>query len=99
MVRPQSEPRAQAGAIVRALRRSRGMLLRAGVASAAINVLALTGSVYALQIYNGVLPARSAAALAVLTLVMLGLYAAERRCSTRCARASWATLPRASMPT
>ncbi len=78
MVRLKSRgPRAQPSVIARALRRSRGTLVRAGAASAAINVLALTGSAYALQIYNRVLPARSAAALVLLTLVMLTFYAAS----------------------
>jgi ATP-binding cassette subfamily C protein len=78
MARRQSNgPRAQACAIARALRRSWGILLFAGLLSGAINVLALTGPVYMLEIYNRVLPSGSVQTLLVLTLAMLGLYAAS----------------------
>ena len=57
------------------MRRNRLLLLAAGLASGVINILALTGSVYMLEVYNRVLPSRSVSLLAVLTLAMLGLYA------------------------
>lgn len=78
MARPQSAGlREEVCAIVRTLRRSRGILLIAGLVSGAINILALTGSVYTLELYARVLPARSAPALVALTLAMLALYAAS----------------------
>ena len=60
MVRREERPRAQTCAIARALRRSRRRASRApGSLSGAINVLALTGPLYMLEIYNRVLPSRS----------------------------------------
>ncbi len=44
--------------------------------SAVANVLALTGSLYMLQVYDRVLPARSIPTLVGLTVLMVGLYAA-----------------------
>jgi ATP-binding cassette subfamily C protein len=49
--------------------------LSAGLVSGAVNVLALTGPLYMLEVYNRVLPQRSVSALVVLTLAMLALYA------------------------
>ncbi len=72
-MRPQ-QSRAQSRVVAHALRPSWHLLLLAGLVSGAVNVLALTGSVYTLEIYNSVLPHRSAAVLAALTLAMLGLY-------------------------
>lgn len=43
--------------------------------SAVANVLALTGSLYMLQVYDRVLPARSIPTLVGLTVLMVGLYA------------------------
>jgi PrtD family type I secretion system ABC transporter len=45
-----------------------------GLFSAAINVLALTGSVYMLQLYDRVLPSHSVATLVGLTIIMVVLY-------------------------
>jgi ATP-binding cassette subfamily C protein len=45
-----------------------------GLFSAAINVLALTGSIYMLQLYDRVLPSHSVATLVGLTIIMLVLY-------------------------
>jgi len=70
-------PRAETCALALALRRSRGHFLAAGLASGAVNVLALTGPAYMLEVYNGVLPSRSVPLLALLTLTMLALYAAS----------------------
>jgi len=50
-------------------------LLKAGLCTAAVNVLALTGPLYMLEVYSAALPSRSLARLFVLTLAMLGLYA------------------------
>ncbi|WP_292396882.1 type I secretion system permease/ATPase [Mesorhizobium sp.] len=50
-------------------------LIGVGVFSAVINVLALTGSVYMLQIYDRVLPSQSIPTLVGFTIGMLGLYA------------------------
>lgn len=50
-------------------------LIGVGVFSAVINILALTGSVYMLQIYDRVLPSQSIPTLVGFTIGMLGLYA------------------------
>jgi ATP-binding cassette, subfamily C, type I secretion system permease/ATPase len=57
------------------VRRSLRALLAAAALSGAINILALTGPLYMLQIYNRVLPTGSVAVLAALTAAMLALYA------------------------
>ncbi len=67
-------PRAETCAVRRALRPSRGALWAAGLVSGAVNILALTGPLYMLEVYNRVLPTRSASALVGLTLAMLALY-------------------------
>lgn len=46
-----------------------------GLFSAVINILALTGSIYMLQIYDRVLPSQSVPTLVGFTIGMLGLYA------------------------
>jgi ATP-binding cassette subfamily C protein len=46
------------------------------VFSGALNLLALTGSFYMLQVYDRVLPSRSIPTLVGLTVLMAGLYAA-----------------------
>lgn len=50
-------------------------LLGVALFSAVINILALTGSVYMLQIYDRVLPSQSVPTLVGFTIGMLGLYA------------------------
>ena len=50
-------------------------LVGIGLFSAVINVLALTGSVYMLQVYDRVLPSQSVPTLIGFTIGMLGLYA------------------------
>ncbi len=50
-------------------------LVGVGLFSAVINVLALTGSVYMLQVYDRVLPSQSVPTLVGFTVGMLGLYA------------------------
>jgi ATP-binding cassette subfamily C protein len=56
--------------------RCREGLAAAGLFSAAINVLALTGAIYMLQVYDRVLPARHIPTLVGLTVLMVGLYVA-----------------------
>lgn len=58
-----------------ALRSSHRAFAGVGIFSAAVNILALTGSVYMLQLYDRVLPAHSVPTLIGLTLIMLLLYA------------------------
>ncbi|MBN9551790.1 MAG: type I secretion system permease/ATPase, partial [Alphaproteobacteria bacterium] len=57
-----------------ALLRSAPGLIGVGVFSGVINVLALTGSVYMLQVYDRVLPSQSVPTLVGFTIGMLGLY-------------------------
>lgn len=57
-----------------ALLRSAPGLIGVGVFSGVINVLALTGSVYMLQVYDRVLPSQSIPTLVGFTIGMLGLY-------------------------
>jgi PrtD family type I secretion system ABC transporter len=59
-----------------AFRQCAGAFLGVGLFSAVVNILALTGSLYMLQIYDRVLPSQSVPTLVGLTIVMAGLYAA-----------------------
>ncbi len=59
-----------------ALKRQTKVLMAVGVFSGVINILALTGAFYMLQIYDRVLPSGSVATLIGLTILMAGLYAA-----------------------
>lgn len=67
----------QASLLAPALRHSWRTLTAAGLCSGAVNVLALTGPVYMLEVYNDALPSGSPARLATLTALMLALYAAS----------------------
>lgn len=58
-----------------ALASCRSAFFGVGLFSAAINILALTGSIYMLQLYDRVLPSHSIPTLIGLTLVMVLLYA------------------------
>ncbi len=58
----------------RALARVRSGFISAFLTSAAINVLALAGSLFAIQIYDRVLPARSLPTLVWLLVLMIGMY-------------------------
>lgn len=58
-----------------AIGRCRAAFLGVGLFSAAINVLALTGSIYMLQLYDRVLPSHSVPTLVGLTAIMVLLYA------------------------
>ena len=55
--------------------RCRGAVAGVVALSAVANMLALTGSLYMLQIYDRVLPSRSIPTLIGLTILMIGLYA------------------------
>ncbi|MFM9940449.1 MAG: type I secretion system permease/ATPase [Hyphomicrobiaceae bacterium] len=58
-----------------ALRRCRAAFLGVAVLSGVINVLALTGSLYMLQVYDRVIPSKSVPTLMALSLLLVGLYA------------------------
>lgn len=74
MLRPSatSEPRSE---LREALASSRRAFAGVGIFSAGVNILALTGSLYMLQLYDRVLPSHSVPTLIGLTLIMLLLYA------------------------
>ncbi len=61
-------------AIVNALRRLRRVFFGVGVFSGFLNILALTGSFYMLQVYDRVLPSQSVPTLIALTVLLIGLY-------------------------
>ena len=77
MIRPaQPQPPAVLPEEMRvALRRCRGALLGACLFSAVVNVLAPTGTLYMLQLYDRVLPSHSVQTLVGLTVLMLLHYA------------------------
>lgn len=54
---------------------SRNLLWGVGIFSFFVNLLALTGSLYMLQIYDRVLASRSEATLIAISLLVIGLYA------------------------
>ena len=56
------------------LRRYTGILLGVGVLTGVLNLLALTGSFYMLQVYDRVLTSRSIPTLVGLSLLLAGLY-------------------------
>lgn len=64
------------GSLRHAVRNCGGGLLGVGVFSGLINIIALTGSIYMLQIYDRVLPSNSVPTLVGITIAMLGLYVA-----------------------
>ena len=73
--RPSAPTASQPASELReALRLSRRAFAGVGMFSAGVNILALTGSVYMLQLYDRVLPAHSIPTLIGLTLIMLLLY-------------------------
>ncbi len=76
---PEGGPRSGIGLSPRkdvsaALAACRPAFLAIGVFSAVINVLALTGSIYMLQVYDRVITSRSVPTLIGLTILMVGLY-------------------------
>jgi PrtD family type I secretion system ABC transporter len=62
--------------VVAALKKQSAILLAVGAFSGVINVLALTGAFYMLQIYDRVLPSGSVATLIGFTILLVGLYSA-----------------------
>jgi len=66
-----------AQSVASALRRSRGLFIGVGLFSGVINVLALTGAIYMLQVYDRVLPSRSLPTLVALTMLMVALFFAN----------------------
>lgn len=72
----RTAPADQTRAVERALARCRTGFLGVGLFSGVINMLALTSSIYMLQVYDRVIPSRSIPTLIGLTVLMLGLYAA-----------------------
>lgn len=71
-----TRPIACAPAFAQFLRRCRRALAGVAALSAMANLLALTGSLYMLQVYDRVLPSRSIPTLVGLTVLMIGLYTA-----------------------
>lgn len=66
-----------AGSVGEALRGSRGLLISVGLFSGVINVLALTGALYMLQVYDRVLTSRSVPTLVALSMLMFALLFAN----------------------
>ncbi len=68
---------AKVGPIEVAVRRSYRIFVGVGLFSGVINLLALTGSFYMLQVYDRVLPSRSVPTLVGLSVLMAGFYIAN----------------------
>lgn len=66
-----------ANPLKRTLLRSKDLFIAVGLFSGVINLLALTGSFYMLQVYDRVLPSNSVSTLAGLTILMALLYVAN----------------------
>jgi ATP-binding cassette subfamily C protein len=67
----------QAAGVAAALRGSRGLFISVGLFSGVINVLALTGAIYMLQVYDRVLLSRSVPTLVALSILMVALFSAS----------------------
>lgn len=74
MPRPEESSRSELGF---ASKGSRGPLIGVGLFSALLNVLALTGSVYMLQVYDRVIPSHSVPTLIGLSILAAVLYAGQ----------------------
>ncbi len=61
-------------AVAAALAQARQRVIRVAVFSGAINLLTLSGSIYMLQVYDRVLPSRSLATLAGLSVIVVAAY-------------------------
>ena len=72
-----SAPTLSANPIRRTLARSKDLFVAVGLFSGVINLLALTGSFYMLQVYDRVLPSNSVPTLIGLTVLMALLYIAN----------------------
>jgi ATP-binding cassette subfamily C protein len=66
-------PQARSG-LAAALATCRRALVALGLASALVNILYLTGSLYMLEVYDRVLPSRSIATLIGLSILVMALY-------------------------
>lgn len=62
-------------AVGRAVRGCKGALLSVALVSGVLNLLALSGSFYMMEVYDRVLPSRSVPTLIGLTILIVGLYA------------------------
>ena len=60
-----------------ALAACRGAVIALCIASALINVLYLSGSIYMLEVYDRVLPSRSVSTLVGLSILVIGLYGVQ----------------------
>lgn len=69
---PADRPRSRE--VLAAVWRCRSLFLGVGLFTALINVLALTGSLYMLQVYDRVIPSHSLPTLVGMTVLMVGLY-------------------------
>lgn len=65
------------GPVERAIRRCSSIFVGVGLFTAIINLLALTGSIYMLQVYDRVIPSRNVPTLVGLSILMAGLYLAN----------------------
>ena len=65
------------GVIRIALRQNLGLLTGVGIFSGVINILALTGAMYMLQVYDRVIPSRSIPTLVALSVLLVVLFAAN----------------------
>lgn len=73
-MRPNSNASRKPNAMVAALGRMKRIFLSVGVFSGFLNVLALTGSFYMLQVYDRILPSQSVPTLIAMTALLIGLY-------------------------
>jgi ABC-type protease/lipase transport system fused ATPase/permease subunit len=64
----------QRSELATALATCRHAVIALGLASALVNILYLTGSIYMLEVYDLVLPSRSVATLIGLSILALGIY-------------------------
>lgn len=76
VTRPLSETPPAANALAAAQRAARRLLAHAGLLSAFVNILMLTGPLYMMQVYDRVLASRSFETLAVITMLIIALFAA-----------------------
>lgn len=74
VVSPSAADVTRSREVLAAIWRCRSLFLGVGLFTALINVLALTGSLYMLQIYDRVIPSHSTPTLVGMTVLMLGLY-------------------------
>ncbi len=71
---PARSPQTGRSVLGSALLRARHAFFGVGVFSAIINLLALTGSIFMLQVYDRVLPSRSVPTLVALSVLTAALF-------------------------